>query len=163
MNEVEHRAQKIKPVVAFDFYEPSGLELYSRFAKGGKIVPLYDKASYTQSANGYLCYIEPVDLWKEAYTWDPRPAQFAMDISPYEYFIAQSRYGAPSFFKPSIGEVLNCLPDHLVEKTIAFEINPYDKSVWHCSIDGYHTFLVRVFQDRAKREEERYRSMDEHQ
>ncbi len=79
----------------------------------------------------------------------------------YDYFIAKSRYAAPSFFKPSIAEVLECIPERLKDRSIAFEINPHGKSAWHCSQDGYHTFLVRVFEDQEKankREYERLRS-----
>ncbi|MEE9215735.1 MAG: hypothetical protein V3U54_13350 [Thermodesulfobacteriota bacterium] len=143
-----------KPVVAFDFPGTSGLEIYSKFLNGKLEKPIHENYAYKETENGYLCYIEPVDHWRIAYTWEPKPVTFANNITPYDYFIGKSHYGAPSLFKPSIGEVLENMPEHLKVESIAFEIDPHDKSVWNCSIDGYHTFLVRVFKDRSKINEE---------
>ena len=161
MNDIEQLAQKIKPVIAFDFPSESGYKLYSRFLENDLKEPLHKITQYEQSTNGFLCEIEAIDLWNIAYTWQPKPVQFAQNISPYDYFIAKSRYGAPSVFKPAIGEVLQCIPERFLEKTIAFEIDPHDKSVWNCSVDSVHTFLVRVFQDRKQAEDDIHNQLQE--
>ena len=150
MKKIEELYKKIKPVVAFDFPNISTNELLSKWVTVQLRTPIYKQIHFNQSENGYLCYIEPVDLRSVAYTWNPKPTTFALNLSPSGYFMAKSKYGAPSFFKPSIAEVLEYLPQYSLEKTIAFEINPYTKSVWHCAVDGYHTFLVRAFQDKAQ-------------
>lgn len=160
MTDIKELAQTVKPVVAFDFPKTSGYDLYNRFLKNELPDLLYNITDYEQSPNGYLCHIMPVDLWKIAYTWKPKPATFADNITPFDYFIAKSYYGAPSLFKPSIAEVLQCIPKRLLKNIIAFEINPHKKSTWHCAVEPTHTFLVRAFRDREIAEEEFYRKQN---
>jgi hypothetical protein len=51
-----------------------------------------------------------------------------------------SFYGHPSLFKPSLGEIINSTPDHLLEKARYVEI------VGNTSLhDGVHLFRVKIY------------------
>ena len=61
------------------------------------------------------------------------------------------KYGAPNFFKPSIGEVLAQIPDSVLDKVCAFEIiqKPETEFDLHKNkialANGFHTSIVRLY------------------
>lgn len=62
-------------------------------------------------------------LRQTAFLWDPRPGKVAINIKPLKVITTMHSYGAPSFFKPSIAEVLADIPDSLRDHVVAFEVN----------------------------------------
>jgi hypothetical protein len=68
------------------------------------------------------CYIKPVDLFKIAYTWDPKPASKANGLKALCDITTYHAYGYYGCFKPSIAEVLAQIPQEHLEKVVAFEI-----------------------------------------
>lgn len=71
-------------------------------------------------SQGRLCFIEPPDPRGVAYTWSPTLREPASGLIEIARFATVHSYGAPSFFKPTIAEVLSQLPDPLPEDAAAF-------------------------------------------
>jgi len=66
---------------------------------------------------------EEVDLYDEAYTWDPKTHVFkARGLFCEQNIIAFSKFGFHGFFKPSVAEVITCIPDDLIKNIHAFQI-----------------------------------------
>ncbi len=97
------------------------------------------------------CYIEPVDLFKTAYTWNPKPADEAMGITPLCDIITYHTYGYYAMFKPSIAEVLAQIPAESLDKVVAFEIVGSPKTAddlnhKHEALEaGYHVATTRLY------------------
>jgi len=68
----------------------------------------------------HLVHMEPVDPYRTAFTWDPKPTTPATDIRPFETIKTLHRYAYYGFFKPSIAEVLSQIPAELQDRTVAF-------------------------------------------
>ena len=68
------------------------------------------------------CYIKPVDVFAEAFTWDAEPASKAADLKALCDITTYHPYGYYGFFKPSIAQVILQIPQEHLEKVIAFEI-----------------------------------------
>lgn len=67
-------------------------------------------------------YIKPVDIFNIAYMWSPEITEKAPAMKHLATIDTVHSYGAPVFFKPSIGEVLAYIPAHLVDRVVAFSM-----------------------------------------
>ena len=97
------------------------------------------------------CYIKPVDMFSESFTWDPEPASKATglklfcDITTYHPF---SHYGS---FKPSIAQVILQIPSEHLDKVIAFEIVKHPETADDLDPEseifnsGYHVATTRLY------------------
>ena len=125
---LEELASQIKPVVRFK-------------GKKGR-VPKY---------NGVLFYIADVDLRGTAFTWEPKATKIADDLNIYAMIRTFHSYGAPSFFKPSIAEVLAQIPQEDIGRVVAFEtltskIDSTSLDIKNCLPDGYHWTTTRLYE-----------------
>jgi len=68
------------------------------------------------------CYIKPVDVFAEAFTWDSEPASNATGLKPLCDITTYHPYGYYGFFKPSIAQVILQIPQEHLDTVIAFEI-----------------------------------------
>ena len=98
-----------------------------------------------------LCYIKPVDLFKVAYTWDPKSAKKATGLIPLCEITTHHGFGYAGFFKPSIAEVLAQIPQAYLKRVVAFEIvdSPKDADDLNKEKDalnaGYHVAKTRLY------------------
>lgn len=96
-------------------------------------------------------YIKPVDLFKVAYTWDPKLAKRAVNLEPVRDITTYHTFGYYGFFKPSIAEVLAQIPADLLEKVVAFEIigsptTADDLNRESVALNaGYHVAVTRLY------------------
>lgn len=74
-----------------------------------------------------------------AFTFEPDYAE-TMPIHPMRrhILITFHRFGAPSFFKPSVAEVLSQIPAELIDDVDGFVIEAENMSSYNCLPDGYH-------------------------
>ena len=111
----------------------------------GRIRPVYE------FKDGVLRYIQPVDLRKTAYTWDPKPAELAENLKVLSEFRTFHSYGSPMFFKPSIAEVLAQIPEEFLNKIRAFQIVDAPVHVDDLNLErealnaGYHVAMTRLY------------------
>lgn len=97
------------------------------------------------------CYIKPVDLFKIAYTWDPKPAGKAKGLRKLRDITTYHTYSYYGFFKPSIAEVLAQIPEEHVNEVVAFEIvgspeSADDLNREREAIDaGYHVAVTTLY------------------
>jgi hypothetical protein len=87
-------------------------------------------------------YIEEVDSISKSYIWDPKKTTVAKDLVPFQVIAAKSYFGHHGFFKPSVGEVIDCIPDVWLNETAAFEI--IGNIVTN---DDHHAFNVQLYKD----------------
>ena len=134
-DDIRRLAETIKPIV--------------RFAEG--------KEGLFRSEQGFPYRIEPVDLFKTAYTYDPKPTtRFEGELVPLRDITTYHSYGYYGCFKPSVAEVLAQIPDDIVDQVVAFEI------VWspETAADlrgeavnaGYHEATTRLYTEKSESE-----------
>ena len=76
---------------------------------------------------GQLYYIEePRDLRNIAYTWDMKPTEKAEGLEPITTIRTLHSYGYYGFFKPSVAEVLACIPEVALDEVVAFHLTGPD-------------------------------------
>ena len=98
-----------------------------------------------------ICYIEPVDLFNVAYTWDPKPAEEAKGLKVLCDITTYHGYGYYGCFKPSIAEVLAQIPAEHLDKVIAFEIVKSPQTADDLNREpealnaGYHVATTRLY------------------
>lgn len=120
-----------------------------------RIRELAEKIKPVVRIDGKQRYIKPVDLFRVAFTWEPKPAFFEpknlTTLKDITTFHGWAYYG---FFKPSIAEVLAQIPEELTDKVVAFEIveSPQSASDFYKTDesraafnDGFHTAKTRLF------------------
>lgn len=73
--------------------------------------------------DGELVEIDRVDPVDVAYLWDPTYLGVAQDMEPVVDIRTFHTYGAPSLFKPSIGEVIRQIPPALLDDIDAFSLS----------------------------------------
>jgi hypothetical protein len=101
--------------------------------------------------SGRYFYIKPVDPREESFIWDPTLTDEAVgemgSIARVATIYTLHEYGAPSFFKPSIAEVLSMIPQHLLGKITAFEtISPDSpEGQWPALKEGYHVAVTHLY------------------
>lgn len=100
---------------------------------------------------GLAYYIEPVDLFSVAYTWDPKPAAPATGIRPIRDITTYHGYGYYGMFKPGIAEVLAQIPEELTDSVVAFEIIKAPETSDDLNREqealnaGYHVATTRLY------------------
>lgn len=73
--------------------------------------------------NGALYYIEPVDPRKTSYIWSPTITTEATGLKEFIKINTIHKCSYYGFFKPSVAEVLAQIPDDILDKICAFEID----------------------------------------
>lgn len=83
--------------------------------------------------DGELWHIQPVDLRRIAYTWDPTVTHKAEGLVPFAEIKTLHKFSYHGFFKPSVAEVLACIRvadlnaktmgDAIHGKAVAFHIS----------------------------------------
>lgn len=92
--------------------------------------------------DGY--YIEEVDPYKTSYIWDPVKTKKAKNLKAIGVINAYSTYSYPTFFKPSVAEVIHAIPEQHLDSVIAFEIvEKPARAYW--TADGLHGFKVCLY------------------
>ena len=98
------------------------------------------------------CYIKPVDIFKESFTWEPEPGSKATDLKAICDITTYHPYGYIGYFKPSVAQVISQIPREHLDKVIAFEIVkvpdefPENSSPEYEALDaGYHTATTRLY------------------
>ena len=100
-----------------------------------------------------LHYIKPVDIFADAYTWEPKAAKKATGLVPLCEIKTYHAFGNRKFFKPSVAEVLAQIPARLHREVVAFEIiaSPempedfgWDEKAFEA---GYHVATTRLYSD----------------
>ena len=77
--------------------------------------------------DGTLHFIRPCDIETVAFAWDPKRVEKAKGLTPLGEITTIHGYGAPSFFKPGISEVLAQIPPEFLDRVSAFTTEPdYD-------------------------------------
>jgi hypothetical protein len=126
---IQELAKKIAPVV--------------RFARG--------EQELFRDKKGFLYWIEPVDLFNMAYTFDPKPTKEAVGLKPIGDITTYHTYGYQGLFKPSIAEVLAQIPAELLENVVAFEIVKKPETADDLNREqtalnaGYHVATTRLY------------------
>ncbi len=101
--------------------------------------------------DGELRYIKSVDIRNVAYTWEPKSAKLAKDLTTLLDITTYHTYGYHGLFKPSIAEVLCQIPTDLVDKVFAFEIIVRPETAEDLNLDkealnaGYHIATTRLY------------------
>lgn len=111
----------------------------------GKINPVIKK-------DGYLYYIEPVDLQRMSFLWSPVFTEKALNIKVFCRIITYHSFSFHGFFKPTISEVLSQIPDEHIKNTVAFEtIGPHDTSDLNnhkeAINDNYHVAITNLYKE----------------
>jgi hypothetical protein len=122
---------------------------------GGRIRPVVrfalGKDGLFRSHKGHPHYIEPVDLFGIAYTWDPKPTTQVSGLKPLADIRTYHTYGYQGFFKPSIAEVLAQIPEEHLDQVVAFEIVDYPQHAEDLNRElealnsGYHVATTRLY------------------
>ena len=93
---------------------------------------------------GALHYIAEVDPVSIAFTWSPVPTSEATDLILVREITTYHTYGAPVFFKPSIGEVLRQIPTDLLDTVTAFRTE-LDGNGVETIVGEYHRARTTLF------------------
>lgn len=96
--------------------------------------------------DGELYYIKPVDKDKIAFTWDPEPTRKVKNLEILESIVTRHKCGHISLFKPSISEVLACIPKRLKRKVVAFETVPESAEP---DFDAYEHYATTILYKRT--------------
>lgn len=97
------------------------------------------------------CYIKPVDLFSESYTWDPEPASKANGLKLLCDITTYHPYGYYGSFKPSIAQVILQIPSEHLDKVVAFEIVKHPETPDDLDTEseifnsGYHVATTRLY------------------
>ena len=98
------------------------------------------------------CYIKPVDIFKESFTWEPELVSKATGLKAICDITTYHHYGYIGYFKPSVAQVISQIPREHLDKVIAFEIVkvpdefPENSSPEYEALDaGYHTATTRLY------------------
>lgn len=132
-------AQKLAPVEAWvtDFLPT---ELEKRLQKIRPVVKLGD----------ILYFIKPVDPVNASFIWNPVVTNIALMLVKVEDITTFHRRGPHLKFQPTIAEVLEVIPDHLVDTVVAFEIikRPETNAETQQALDdGHFTATTRLYRD----------------
>jgi hypothetical protein len=97
------------------------------------------------------CYIKPVDMFSESFTWDPEPASKATGLKLLCDITTYHPYGYYGSFKPSIAQVLLQIPSEHLGKVVAFEIVKHPETADDLDPEseifnsGYHVATTRLY------------------
>ncbi len=96
-------------------------------------------------------FIQPVDLFEIAFTWDPEPAEYVKGLKPLCDITTYHTFSYQGFFKPSIHEVLVQIPKEFLPDVVAFEIVKSPDTVddlmreIEATNAGYHVATTRLY------------------
>ncbi len=118
-----------------------------------RIKELAERIKPVVQFDGGKYYIELVlvDLFRTAYTWDPKPANKATGLKLLCDITTYHTYGYHAMFKPSIAEVLAQIPDDYLDKVVAFEIVRSPETADDLNREpealkvGYHVATTRLY------------------
>lgn len=102
--------------------------------------------------DGELWTIAPVDPRTAAFTWSPKLVERAPALELITTIPTLHVWGFYGFFKPSIAEVMACIPHHLVDRVCAFETHGPDTaddlnaSKWVTMECGMHLAATHLYQ-----------------
>ncbi len=85
-----------------------------------KPVEKFDRSKKTPKAGLY--YLEPVDLRRQTFSWNPEPTVPANNLEEIAQITTYHTYGYAGFFKPSEAEVLAQIPSRILRKTVAYRV-----------------------------------------
>ena len=72
--------------------------------------------------DGTLHYIPiPDDLVSTSFLWEKRPLEAATGLSEIARIKTYHTFGYIGLFKPSVREVMVCIPEDLLDKVVAYE------------------------------------------
>lgn len=102
---------------------------------------------------GDLRYCEETELFNVSYTWNPKFGDKAtlQEGTKVEHIRTYHTYGYYGMFKPSIAEVISCIPEHMWNKVYAFEIvdKPRDADDLNKEREalnaGFHVATTRLY------------------
>lgn len=104
-----------------------------------------------RDSGGDPYWLEPCDITKVSYTWNPKPMNRTPKLTPICDVRTYHGYGYYGMFKPSIGEVLAQIPAEHIDRVDAFEIVEQPE----CADDlnresealnaGYHVAKTRLY------------------
>ena len=96
-------------------------------------------------------YVEHGDIINTSYTWDKTPLGATEGLEPIMEIHTYHGFGYHGCFKPSVAEVLACIPGNLVEQVVAFEIiggpetaTDLNKQMEYVNA-GFHQALTRLY------------------
>lgn len=125
----------------------------------GQLLLVLERLRPVVEQDGALWDIEIPDLRRCAFTWDPKVTHHRPDLIAAITIKTLHSYGAPSFFKPSIADVIAQLPDALadwpgdVSSLVAFSvegpdsIDPGDADAFNA---GYHVAKTTLYRRSEK-------------
>jgi hypothetical protein len=105
----------------------------------------------TCGAGGTLFFIDAVDPFNVAYTWDPKPTDEATGLKDLREITTYHSFSYHGFFKPSIAEVLAQIPEEHLDTVVAFEIIASPDTVDDLNREhealsaGYHVATTRLY------------------
>lgn len=131
------------------------LDIRTNFEKRERIFQLSKRIKPVFLRNGALRPILHDDVFNSSFLWDldrEVSESEASGLSPIEDITTYHAYGYIGLFKPSIGEVIACVPERLVNVVDAFEfigavepLGPVSKEERRCLDVGYHIATMRLY------------------
>jgi hypothetical protein len=97
------------------------------------------------------CYIKPVDMFSESFTWDPEPASKAIGLKLLCDITTYHPYGYYGSFKPSVAQVILQIPAEHLDRVVAFEIVKHPETADDLDAEseifnsGYHVATTRLY------------------
>lgn len=117
-----------------------------------EIIELAKRITPVIRFEGQLFHIETHgDIFTTSYLWSAERTHEAINLHLLSRIITYHKWGYYGFFKPSIGEIIAQIPDNLVNKTDAFEIEWYPQNADDLNrqkqvvYDGYHMAITCLF------------------
>lgn len=104
-----------------------------------------------KNKEGELRYIIQPDLFTTAYTWSPKFEDVVVGVDHLKDITTYHKYGHYVYFKPSIAEVIACIPEDLIDEVVAFEIidRPENSSDLNDDLGalnaGFHVATARLY------------------
>lgn len=111
-----------------------------------RVLKLVERIAPLVLHEGQLHHIAPCDPWTVAYSWSPVLRHVAVRLELISSHRTLCRFAAPSFFKPTIAEVLAQIPHG--EDIVAFHvvhpgrIEPDAEAAYAA---GFHTATTRIY------------------
>lgn len=120
-----------------------------------RIAALSERIKPVVLRNGALRPILHRDIFDSSFVWDldKETADYeAEGLAPIEDITTYHVYGFIGLFKPSIAEVIACIPERLINSVAAFEfisavepLGVVSKEDRRCLSDGYHIATMRLY------------------
>ncbi len=92
-----------------------------------------------------LWHIKPADLRKRSFICNPEPTEKAEDLKHLQDIKTCHVSMNPTFFTPSVAEVLAQIPEELIGEVVAFEIVEFPKFDDISKNEGYDQAITRLY------------------